>query len=88
MFKLGCIKFLQVIIIWSIAFVDFIGPVEKSYKRIKTRKMKNFDKEAFFADVSGICWEQKFSETDDINALGDNWSSLFSLIIDKHAPIS
>ena len=55
---------------------------------IKTRKMKNFDKEAFLADVSGICWEQMFSETDDINALVNHWSSLFSLIVDKHAPIS
>ena len=55
---------------------------------IKTRKMKNFDKEAFLADVSGICWEQMFSETDDINALVNYWSSLFSLMIDKHAPIT
>ena len=29
-----------------------------------------------------------FSETDDINALVNHWSSLFSLIIDKHAPIT
>ena len=50
--------------------------------------MKNFDKEAFLADVSGICWEQMFSETDDINALVNYWSSLFSLMIDKHAPIT
>ena len=64
------------------------GAVEKGHKMIKTRKMKNFDKEAFLADVSGICWEQMFSETDDINALVNYWSSLFSLIIDKHAPIT
>ena len=66
----------------------FNGAVEKGHKMIKTRKMKNFDKEAFLADVSGICWEQMFSETDDINALVNYWSSLFSLIIDKHAPIT
>ena len=66
----------------------FNGAVEKGHKMIKTRKMKNFDKEAFLADVSGICWEQMFSETDDINALVNDWSSLFSLIIDKHAPIT
>ena len=66
----------------------FNGAVEKGHKMINTRKMKNFDKEAFLADVSGICWEQMFSETDDINALVNYWSSLFSLIIDKHAPIT
>ena len=66
----------------------FNGAVEKGHKMIKTRKMKNFDKEAFLADVSGICWEQMFSETDDINALVNYWSSFFSLIIDKHAPIT
>ena len=27
-------------------------------------------------------------DTDDINVLVNNWSSLFSLIIDKHAPIA
>ena len=49
---------------------------------IKTCQMKNFDKGAFLADVSGTCWEQMFSET-DINALVNHWSSLFSLIIDN-----
>ena len=50
--------------------------------------MKNFDKEAFLADVSGICWEQMFSDTDDINAVPNHWSCLSSLIIDKHVPIT
>ena len=65
----------------------FNGAVEKGHKMIKTRKMKNFNKEAFLADVSGICWEQMLTETDDINTLVNYWSSLFSLIIEKHAPI-
>ena len=34
---------------------EFNGAVEKSHKMIRTRKMSNFDKEAFLADVSGIC---------------------------------
>ena len=55
---------------------------------IKTRNMKNFNEEAFLADVSGICWEQMLKETDDINVLVNNWSNLLSLIIDKHAPIA
>ena len=46
---------------------------------IKTRKMKNFNEEAFLADVSGICWEQMLNETDDINFLVNNWSNVLSL---------
>ena len=34
----------------------FNGAVEKGQKTIKTRKMKNFNEEAFLADVSGICF--------------------------------
>ena len=50
--------------------------------------MKNFNEDAFWADVSGICWELLLTETDDINTLVNNWSNLFSLIIDKHAPMT
>ena len=66
----------------------FNGAVEKDHKVIKTRKMKNFNEDAFLADVSGICWELLLTETDDINTLVNNWSNLFSMIIDKHAPIT
>ena len=66
----------------------FNGAVEKGHKMIKTRKMKNFNKEVFLADVSGICWEQMLTGTDDIDVLVNNWSDLFSLIIEKHAPIT
>ena len=52
---------------------------------VTTRSVKNFDKDAFLADVAGICWEQGFSETDNVNVLVIQWSTLFSLIIDKHA---
>ena len=66
----------------------FNGAVEKGHKTIKTRKMKNFNEEAFLADVSGVCWEQMLTETDDINLLVNYWSEMFSLIIEKHAPLS
>ena len=55
--------------------------------RIKTLYMKHFDETEFLADVSNICWEGALSKTDDINVLVKNWSSLFSLTIDKHAPL-
>ena len=60
----------------------FNGAVGKGHKMIKTRKMKYFNEEAFLADVSGICWEQMLTGTDDIDVLVSNWSNLFSLIID------
>ena len=66
----------------------FNGAVEKGHKMIKTRKMKNFNEDAFLADVSGICWERMLNETDDIDVLVSNWSNLFSLIIEKHAPMT
>ena len=65
----------------------FNGAVEKGHKMIKTRKMKNFNEQAFLSDVAGINWEQMLTETDDINVLVNHWTSTFSLIIDKHAPL-
>ena len=62
------------------------GAVEKSHKTIKTRKMRHLNEEEFLADVSGICWEQMLTETDDINLLVNYWPEMFSLIIEKHAP--
>ncbi len=66
----------------------FNGAVEKSHKVIKTRKMKNLNEDAFLADVSVICWEQLATVSDDINEIVNNWSHLFSLTINKHAPIT
>ncbi len=66
----------------------FNGGVERDHKMIKTRKMKNFNENAFLDDVSGICWEQMVTDTDDINIIVNNWSNLFSLAIDKHAPLT
>ena len=63
----------------------FNGAVNKGHKMIKTRKMKNFNEEAFLADVSGISWEQMLTATDDIDILVNLWSNLFSAIIEKHA---
>ena len=65
----------------------FNGAVEKGHKNIKTRKMKNFNEEAFLADASGICWEQMLTETDDIKLLVNFWSEMFSLIIKQQAPL-
>jgi len=49
--------------------------------------MTHFDENAFLTDVSNIWWEGALSETDDVNVLVKKWSTLFSLIIDMHAPL-
>ncbi len=66
----------------------FNGAVIKDHKVIKTRKMKHFNEEAFLADVSSIFWGQMVTQTDDIDIIVNNWSNLFSSIIDKHAPLT
>ena len=65
----------------------FNGAVGKDHKRIQTRNVNNFKEEEFLSDVSSICLERVFQQTDDINTLVNDWSTLFSLIIEKHAPL-
>ena len=65
----------------------FNGAVEKGHKMIKTCKMKTFNEQAFLSDVAGINLEQMLNETDDINVLVNHWTNIFSLIVDKHAPL-
>ena len=43
------------------------GAVERDYTIIKTRKMKNFNVDAFLSDISNICWEHIASKTNDVN---------------------
>ena len=55
---------------------------------IQTRKMKQNNEEAFLADASRICCDQIITRTDDIDVLVSNYSNLFSLMIEKHAPMT
>ena len=65
----------------------FNGAVEKDHKKIKTRNMKHFSENQFLCDVSDMCWGQFFHQTGDVDILVNNWSSLFSFVIEKHAPL-
>ena len=49
--------------------------------------MKRFYEQALLANVSSICWEQIVHNADDINTMVREWSSIFSAIIEKRAPI-
>ena len=61
--------------------------VSGGHKQVKTRNMKRVNEQAFIADVTSICWEQILHNTHGINSMVREWSSIFSAIIDKHAPI-
>ena len=61
------------------------GEVETDHKKIETWNMKHFSENQFLCDVSDICWGQFFHQTDGIDILVKNWSSLFSFVIEKHA---
>ena len=49
--------------------------------------MKNFNEQLFLKDVVSINWVKALDQTDDVNVLVSNWPRLFSLVIEKHAPV-
>ena len=65
----------------------FNGNLKKNHKNIRTRMMKNFLEEAFLNDVATMDWEQVLGHSDDINVLVNNWSSIFFVVIENHAPL-
>ena len=54
---------------------------------IVTRNMKKFNQEAFVADVAFISWETVLNNFSDTNDMIRECSSLFSAIVEKHAPM-
>ena len=63
------------------------GSFKKDHKAIKTRNMKNFSEEAFLQDVANINWQDVLGTSDDVNKLVERFLTLFSLMIEKHAPL-
>ena len=46
-----------------------------------------FSSQSFLNDVAQIHWKQVIGSSNDVNLLVQNWSNIFSLVIDKHAPL-
>ena len=65
----------------------FRGAQEKNDKVIQARSMKNFNEQAFLADVASICWDQIASQCTEIDLVVQEWSNAFSSIIEKHDPM-
>ena len=63
------------------------GSITKDHKMIKTRKMNKFIEGEFLADVASVCWEHVVTVSDNINSLVNDWSAIFSALIEKHAPL-
>lgn len=55
----------------------FNDSLQKEHKMIESRRMKNFKEQAFLEDVAAISWEQEIEDSDDVNALANNWSNFF-----------
>ena len=65
----------------------FKGGVLKDHKKIQTLRMKNVSEQMLLADVASINWIRVLCQTNDISIPVSNWSSLFSSVIEKHAPV-
>ena len=65
----------------------FRGSSKKQDKNISTKSLKNFNETEFLNDLLSVDWKGIVSNTDDINTIVKHWSRLFSLILEKHAPI-
>ena len=65
----------------------FRGALTKQHKKITTRQMKNFDETSFFADISSVDWNLIIQRSADLDSAVENWTTMLSLIIEKHAPM-
>eukprot|EP00794_Sanderia_malayensis_P015140 gene15140-16696_t len=65
----------------------FRGASKKQHKSISTRHMKNFREENFLNDLNSVNWKGIVTKTNDINQIVDEWSNMFSMILEKHAPM-
>ena len=65
----------------------FDGAQMKGRKVIKTHSTKKFNGEAFLSDVASICWEQIVRKSNNLDSLVQEWTNIFSYIVEKHAPL-
>ena len=63
------------------------GGVKKQHKNISTRQMKNFSKSKFFDDLQKIDWKGIVTHADDVDIIDEQWTTMFSLVLEKHTPL-
>ena len=54
---------------------------------IKIRKINNSNEGGFLAELASVCWEHVVTISDNINSLVNDWSAIFSALIEKHPPL-
>ena len=64
----------------------FRGASKKQHKIISTRQMKSFSEEDFLKDLSNVDWKKIVTSTDDVSLIVQQWSNMFSIILEKYAP--
>ena len=64
-----------------------IGKVKAKHKMIRSRQMKNFDKDLFLQDLASYDWFSVVNSADSVDEAVNKWSELVSLVIEKYAPI-
>ena len=62
------------------------GGIKHNHKHFQTRQLKNFNKEAFLADLDAVNWFAILVCSDDINVIVDEFIRTLSLVIEKHTP--
>ena len=56
-------------------------------KRTTLANLKNFSKSEFLDDLQKIDWKGIVTQTDDVIIIVEQWTKMFSLILEKHAPL-
>ena len=60
--------------------------VKRQHKYITSRQLKNFNQNAFLSDLSEVDWEAIVAIAHDIDDAVRQWTHIFALIVEKHAP--
>ena len=60
---------------------------KKQHKYIATRQLKHFVQAEFINDLLLVDWRGIASSDNDISIIVEQWPKVFSLILEKHAPV-
>ena len=62
------------------------GGIKHNHKHIHTRQLKNFNKEAFLADLAAVNWSSILVCSKELNEIIDEFMKTVSFVLEKHAP--
>ena len=65
----------------------FHGASRKQHKYVTARQLKHFDQAEFINDLLQVDWKGITLNGDDSNIIVEQWTKMFSLILEKHTPV-